>query len=253
MAETLDGLLDDCRSMLDESSAGNWTDAELVKWCNEGLTLMARGAQCIRGPIRFPTQNGVGEYALIVDATDIYSVKLHDGSTLHTLVLGDENLYKNGTQRTSDIPRTYWLRLYSSMLTYMSSTADIVPVGVKSLKNEDLKVILGLDPIPSVDGYMVTVDAALPHPKLKKGTQRVLLPDGFSAGASEWAVAKALMKEKYYDEAKFHFDMHGDYLDKLKEYMAQGSRTGHGKMKIVDDEYSGGWSWSSHGVILPND
>lgn len=255
MADTLDDLLDDCRDYLDEAldeeEEGQFSDRMLIKWCNEALTLMARASQCIRLPIQFPTVENVGEYALKLDVTDIWDLSIYDNNTTLGLTKVQQKSVQRWARRTGT-PRNYYLRFYSAQLTYQNVDGLIQVIGAQSLNDQDLRVIVGLDPMPDQDDLTITLDCCPPHPKLKQGTDRVLIPDGFAGGASAWATAKALQKEKYFEEARHYYELFNDYNAKLCEYMAQAGHTGHAKMRVEDDE-AADWDPQTHGVLMPND
>lgn len=247
----LAGLLNQIRSKLDDVDSDELvqfcSDEELTEFCNEGLVLQARAAQVIKLPVRFSTVANKGQYAFASDPTDIFSVRYATNGIVTTLKRIDEGEANDGIILTG-VPTCFYLMWYTNALQYQDGTDEIVLINVKDKR--DLRCVIGLHPIPESAGDKVTINTVGAHPELIDGSSKVLIPFPFAKGTVHYAVAQALEKEKFYDEAKMHYDLMDSWTEKLKEFCSQANSTGHPQVKMVEEYDSYGFTPGDR-VFLP--
>lgn len=68
-------VLEDVRSRLDEASAGQWTDRELLRWINEALRDVCRRSEVLQTFCEIPAVVNQQEYTLPDDTVRVYRVE----------------------------------------------------------------------------------------------------------------------------------------------------------------------------------
>ena len=228
-------LREEARIYLDEQNASLYSDAEIDKNINRGLNHAARATQLLRFPFQKQSNNGVGEYGCIAGLTDVISVKYFNGNQLFPLKQMDPAKAALFTKQTRSRPTHYYLKIYTPLLEYQNATNNISLTEVNSRDKKDWRTIVGIYPPPDSDNGVITIDAYIEHPKLRKDEDRCLLPEAYEDIAVFFAVFKGMLKAKYYAEAETYKGLFQGLLDNLADYSAQGASVAHPMVKLSED------------------
>ena len=71
MTQTQSAVLTAIRDRLDEATAGQWSDAQLRRWINEGARDMARRTKHLKDTVTFTTTAGTGEYTVTANVIEV--------------------------------------------------------------------------------------------------------------------------------------------------------------------------------------
>ena len=228
-------LREQVRILLDEQEANLFSDAEIDREINKGAVHATRATQCLQFPFQKVTEADKAEYGCIAQTTDIIRVAYSDGSTTYDLKRMRAAEAGLGTKVTGDRPTHYYVRPYISQFMEQSSTNAISLTDINTRDKNDWRTIIGLYPAPSGAGDTITIDAFIAHPRMKKDTDRCLLPDGYEDCAIHFAVFKGLLKQKFYAEAKTHQDLYEGMVASLQDYQAQAPSVGHPEVRLTHD------------------
>ena len=90
---TLGSLLTDVRNRLDETTSGQWTDAELRSWINEGARDVSRKTETLQGTTNISIVADTQEYTLPTDTLRIHRAEWRptSSSNVYTLEYRDFN------------------------------------------------------------------------------------------------------------------------------------------------------------------
>lgn len=108
---TLQDLIDDCRSHLDERAAQFWSDDELTRWINEALRDVARRTENLQAVHKYTTVPSQLTYDAPLDLLRIYRVEYHQSDNyVITLEFRDLNSMDDVWYQTRAVPgsQPYW-------------------------------------------------------------------------------------------------------------------------------------------------
>ena len=196
--KTLGELVTATRDLLDESTARQWSDAQLRRWLLDGARDVARRTESLQDRFSIPATAGTQEYLLPEDTVRIHRVEYVETSSeqTHTLEYRDWH--------TMD--EVWWLSQTSTQQTPQMWTMWGYPPNLK----------LVVYPTPAVGGAFKVFYYRLPLDLLDDGTQDTFpieLPEGWHDLAVEWAIVQAQRRDAdpRWQEAR------GIYEDHLKD------------------------------------
>ena len=243
MAQDLQDLLDECRGLMNDQDADLITDREFIKWINEGLVHMCNKGQLLEDVFQFNTVADKHEYPLTVDSGDIANVWFFTGSRQHELEERKMAKCMEGSRQSSSILTHYYKRLHTHATTSQDSTGAITRnVTGSRARDRKPRYVLGLFPTPS-DVFTITVRMIIPHPRLRKSRDQILIPFEFHFGPVAYALFKAYSKEKAYAEARHYAEVWNDMLDQCRDWSIAQARVGHGEVVRDADCDTSDYPW----------
>lgn len=233
---------------LDEITPALWTDVEIIAWLNEGAQLMNSLAQVLIGVQKIPSVIGKQEYVLNEDCDEIDSVAYFNGTLLRPIPT-QQAAVQVGTS-TLGIPVSFYLRTVT--LQFMDQDPNGGDINVTQIPQgvaRKPRMVIGLAPIPSVAGQMLTVSYFARHYQMFLDDDESAIPQEFQRGYIDFAIAKGKEKEAAYAEADKKMASFKDYSSRLQEkWQNAGSEVGFPRMKVRGlsngmDRNLGGTSW----------
>ena len=126
--KTADDLLTEARDLLEEDSAGYWSDAELLRHLNHAVRRIVVMTGCLENTERFVLDTGTSEYGLSDSYMAVTSVIYQSGATEFKSLKRGERLGV-GYQGGSDAPEYYYSGVSKVGVYPMRDTSDVTVSG----------------------------------------------------------------------------------------------------------------------------
>lgn len=223
---TLTDLVTRTRDLLDESSAREWTDAQIKRWIMDGARDVARRTECLQERFTTPAAAGIQEYLLPEDAVRVHRVEY--------VMTGDGNTYVLEYRDWHNMDEVWWLAQTTTQSTpYLWTMWGFPP---------QLKLVLY--PTPAVAGTLKVFYYRLPMDLLDDGTMdnfEVELPEGWHDLCVEWAVMYAQRRDAdpRWQDARAIYESHlADLLETSIRWTDMAGMIGGGDSMMVPR-----WLW----------
>lgn len=228
---------------LNEITPRFWSNAEIDSWINEGCRLMCSEAQCLTEWAKITMVNGQQEYALPDDIDQLYGCWFLSGTLLIQRPI-EEIVAKFGSQ-VQGTPMWFYIRKGSKQYANQVAGSDIQVTDIKQNLGRKTKVIIGLYPVPSIQGPL-TIAYFARHYMLVDDADEPAIDDEYQRGVIDYAMAKAYEKRSATQQMNDKMKSFQEYTKRFTEKMeANGQVMEFARMKIPGRERDdfGGSSW----------
>ncbi len=224
---TLTSLLTDVRNKLDETTSGQWSDAELRTWINEAARDMSRRSETLQNSSNITVVADTQEYTLPTDTLRVYRVEWRPTSS--------SNVYPLEYRDFNSMDTVWW----SSQTTSKGYPTFYTMWGYPP----SLKVVLY--PTPSEAGvlkvfyYQHSTDLATDG---TEDSSTVPVPAGYEDLCTTYCEMVALRKDRdprWQESRALYMDSLTEMLDRTRRWTDQGDFIQVGQTHVP------GWLWGS--------
>ena len=190
--KTVDDLVTEVRSFLNESTAAFWTDAEIERWINNGVRNIAARAHCIEETESIVISSATTEYALSSSYVAVKRVLYQSGATAYKALLRGQKEQIGHVDKDLEEPEFF----------YESGEGVVIyPIKDSSTVTSSGNTI-----------YVVYVPAV----STLSGTSAIPTPEQFDRAIVYYATAQALFKKRFFGSAREYMSQYYDEVDRFR-------------------------------------